>query len=1006
MEEPSVIYRRIYYRLKEPNPLFTKWVEELKNEAEKKNSKSKFILAEALDSLKKFPLPLESGRDCIILRGFGKTLCSMLDDKLEEYKRTNNSPSSLNSNNSFSLNKDLSKKTKFASNKNISFNYVENDKVYEAEICNDISDDKIQNLLDSNNIPHTSTQNRNIDTLKNYEIRDNISSPKNVHDLLNKYKNLDDLLDPKNAKGTVNSNKTNKKPKGTKISPTLSTDVGNKNIDNPSSLISPRKALKTIKQYDKRKKLSIEHKFHRISTSSDSEISDGDSGGYIKRIDSPSKISQKNISQEKRLVDKNIFPEENDEVHEIAISSDSDDNYNLNSSPGLSQGTKAKFAKISKQLDVSIDNSNKKLNASQISQNSSFKENPELHELYSDDLGNHRVYNIDTSSDSDDIYSRSHKKPIEFNENSSVCSNQNIDDLECPRLPETSPKFSNNDDAYSIENFPNSNDILNKYKTGSQVCNMKRKSPNTRAASKISKIMIMTKKRSKIVKNANDILSAKVTEYEDTSANKQSADTSPEPSEVDFICNTNSNQIINNDNNISEEKGNQNKLSNNINSILDAIDNNKKPEAQKRGNSKTSKLYSPAYRSGPYALLIALIKLHHENKFSVSKDELQTKAQPYCDKVFVPTDKSIRYTAWSSMSTLITKNLVQKTGRPAKFSITEDGISVAEELLKKYVETNQEGDFEDNIGQQVSTSQKETLSQKNKRNAPKTTEIEAVIFPPNSFEIILLVDTQETSGMAKRAYDETIQVLTEIKVQYEIRRLNVGDFAWICRDDSKRELLLPYIVERKRMDDFGSSIRDGRFKEQKFRLKQCGIQNLLYLIESYGRNEHTGLPIASLFQAACNTSIQDDFILKFTNTHRDSMMYLAVLTRMLMENISNKTLVSCPKENLKKFDFNDTIIALMDFTEFQNSSKKTRKYTVQNMFVKHLMRIKGISMDKALAIVAKHPTPQDLYEAFNASSSTINKDLLTNIQCGPLNRKIGPAMSETLYHLFTLEKYS
>lgn len=934
MEEPSVIYRRIYYRLKEPNPLFTKWVEELKNEAEKKNNKSKFILAEALDSLKKFPLPLESGRDCIILRGFGKTLCSMLDDKLEEYKRTNNLPSSLNSNNSFSLNKDLSKKTKFASNKNISFNYVENDKVYEAEICNDISDDKIQNLLDSNNIPHTSTQNRNIDTLKNYEIRDNISSPKNVHDLLNKYKNLDDLLDPKNAKGTVNSNKTNKKPKGTKISPTLSTDVGNKNIDNPSSLISPRKALKTIKQYDKRKKLSIEHKFHRISTSSDSEISDGDSGGYIKRIDSPSKISQKNISQEKRLVDKNIFPEENDEVHEIAISSDSDDNYNLNSSPGLSQGTKAKFAKISKQLDVSIDNSNKKLNASQISQNSSFKENPELHELYSDDLGNHRVYNIDTSSDSDDIYSRSHKKPIEFNENSSVCSNQNIDDLgqnkknnsqcdnsqkssgekkftemstdkdellenleknrvhnidvvsesddeldkfntanispahnsrkiklytsenialtnakignkyinndksndflehykepskrfngktifskqididnvfdiddssnsECPRLPETSPKFSNNDDAYSIENFPNSNDILSKYKTGSQVCNMKRKSPNTRAASKISKIMnhdevciidpsppsddisddqltsynLNDRKRSKIVKNANDILSAKVTEYEDTSANKQSAgsksysniqskskdvlskywesngimhiDTSPEPSEVDFICNTNSNQIINNDNNISEKKGNQNKLSNNINSILDAIDNNKKPEAQKRGNSKTSKLYSPAYRSGPYALLIALIKLHHENKFSVSKDELQTKAQPYCDKVFVPTDKSIRYTAWSSMSTLITKNLVQKTGRPAKFSITEDGISVAEELLKKYVETNQEGDFEDNIGQQVSTSQKETLSQKNKRNAPKTTEIEAVIFPPNSFEIILLVDTQETSG--------------------------------------------------------------------------------------------------------------------------------------------------------------------------------------------------------------------------------------------------------------------
>ncbi len=31
----------------------------------------------------------------------------------------------------------------------------------------------------------------------------------------------------------------------------------------------------------------------------------------------------------------------------------------------------------------------------------------------------------------------------------------------------------------------------------------------------------------------------------------------------------------------------------------------------------------------------------------------------------------------------------------------------------------------------------------------------------------------------------------------------------------RRELVLDYIVERKRMDDLCSSIKDGRFKEQK-----------------------------------------------------------------------------------------------------------------------------------------------------------------------------------------------
>ena len=37
-----------------------------------------------------------------------------------------------------------------------------------------------------------------------------------------------------------------------------------------------------------------------------------------------------------------------------------------------------------------------------------------------------------------------------------------------------------------------------------------------------------------------------------------------------------------------------------------------------------------------------------------------------------------------------------------------------------------------------------------------------------------------------------------------------------------RELVLPYIIERKRMDDLSSSIVDGRFAEQKV----CNIEFL------------------------------------------------------------------------------------------------------------------------------------------------------------------------------------
>lgn len=40
----------------------------------------------ALQSLMKYPLPLERGIDCKILKGFGNKLCKMLDVKLTQSK--------------------------------------------------------------------------------------------------------------------------------------------------------------------------------------------------------------------------------------------------------------------------------------------------------------------------------------------------------------------------------------------------------------------------------------------------------------------------------------------------------------------------------------------------------------------------------------------------------------------------------------------------------------------------------------------------------------------------------------------------------------------------------------------------------------------------------------------------------------------------------------------------------------------------------------------------------
>lgn len=58
--------------------------------------------------------------------------------------------------------------------------------------------------------------------------------------------------------------------------------------------------------------------------------------------------------------------------------------------------------------------------------------------------------------------------------------------------------------------------------------------------------------------------------------------------------------------------------------------------------------------------------------------------------------------------------------------------------------------------------------------------------------------------------------------------LTIGDFAFCYNGE-----VLDYVIERKKADDLSSSIIDGRYKEQKYRLKNCGASNILYFYEGH-----------------------------------------------------------------------------------------------------------------------------------------------------------------------------
>uniref|UniRef100_A0A1B6CER1 Crossover junction endonuclease MUS81 n=2 Tax=Clastoptera arizonana TaxID=38151 RepID=A0A1B6CER1_9HEMI len=325
--------------------------------------------------------------------------------------------------------------------------------------------------------------------------------------------------------------------------------------------------------------------------------------------------------------------------------------------------------------------------------------------------------------------------------------------------------------------------------------------------------------------------------------------------------------------------------------------------------------YVPTTRSSSYAILIALYINHINNKTAeMTKSELLSKAQDFTDTSMFKPQPGSYYTGWNSMSQLVKKQLVEKRGNPPKFCLTIEGLLLAKQL--HILHTNSLNEVKNTTVKQsesLKSSTSKVITRKlvlppkidcptpkempevlslthpiatneaeKYRQEPSKYQKDSLIFLPKTFKVILLVDTQETCKG-----DEIVKELKSLGILVEIRKLSVGDFTWICRNSSNQELVLPYIIERKRLDDLAKSIKDGRFHEQKFRLKQCGIPNCIYLVENY--KEHLSLPLQTLLQAATNTQIIDNFTVKFTAGYKESIIYLSHLSSLFNNIFSPPT---------------------------------------------------------------------------------------------------------------------
>ncbi|XP_066108166.1 crossover junction endonuclease MUS81 isoform X5 [Saccopteryx bilineata] len=379
--------------------------------------------------------------------------------------------------------------------------------------------------------------------------------------------------------------------------------------------------------------------------------------------------------------------------------------------------------------------------------------------------------------------------------------------------------------------------------------------------------------------------------------------------------------------------------------------------AQPQGGGSGS--YWPARHSVARAVLLQLYKEHlspRGHSFLTKEELLQRCAQES------PRMAPRRSQPWPALRSLLHRNLVLGTHQPAR-GASEGGVQQPSLELR-----------------------------------------------PGEYRVLLCVDVGEAKGMGHRP--ELLRQLQRLHVTHTVRKLHVGDFVWVAQETRPRdparpgELVLDHIVERKRLDDLCSSIIDGRFREQKFRLKRCGLAHRVYLVEEHGSVHNLSLPESTLLQAVTNTQVIDGFFVKRTADIKESAAYLALLTRGLERLYQGHILRSRPwgtPEGPKSGAGPSTkpLCSLLTFNDFNMGAIKNKAQSVREVFARQLMQVRGVSGEKAAALVDRYSTPASLLAAYDACATPKEQEmLLSTVKCGRLQRNLGPALSRTLSQLY------
>ena len=246
----------------------------------------------------------------------------------------------------------------------------------------------------------------------------------------------------------------------------------------------------------------------------------------------------------------------------------------------------------------------------------------------------------------------------------------------------------------------------------------------------------------------------------------------------------------------------------------------------------------------------------------------------------------------------------------------------------------------------------------------------------------LVIDNREPQVIIK--YIEALNQESGNKIIIEIKSLDIGDYIF-CDDTGEKTQL---IIERKSLSDLESSIKDGRYSEQSYRLDKSNIHNhnIVYLLEgniqNYKRTNFKNTIYSSMFSlnyfkgfsVICSHNqietgeIIFNFICKLNKEKGRAGFY---------NNISPKNDGVCTEAGEEADSEDNDSNKQSSYLENVKASKKSF-ITTENIFELMLMQIPSISNVSASAISERYKNMQNLLTSLKNNPDDFENLKLSN----------------------------